>query len=139
MAQVDRSEPMDDTPEPQRGGWWFVVIPALTLIVGLVLGGLIVGVTDVGSEPEAQPTATSSPSPGDPSPSQDVTVVVPQECLEAAETVQDATELIRDGASAIRDFRPDELITLLDELEDLDAVAREQAATCEETDVSSTP
>jgi len=55
------------------------------------------------------------------------------------ETVQEATALIRDGASAIREFRPDELITLLDDLEDLDAVAREQATACEEVDVSRAP
>lgn len=141
MAQDDRSESMEDgaEPQPQRGGWWFAVIPALTLLVGLVLGGLIVGVTDVGSAPGSKPTTISTPSPADPSASEDVAVVVPQECLEAAETVQEATELIRDGASAIREFRPDELITLLDELEDLDAVAREQATACEEVDVSRTP
>lgn len=141
MAHNDRSEPMGDTAEPQRGGgWWFAVIPALTLLVGLVLGGLLVGITDVGSQtPQAEPTTTSTPSPGDPTATRDVAVVVPQECLEAAETVQEAAELIRDGASAIREFRPDELITLLDELEDLDALAREQATACEEVDVSRTP
>ncbi len=136
MAQEHRSEPMDDTAEPRLGSWWFAVVPAITLLVGLVLGGLVVGVT-VDGEPESR--TTPAPTPVDPSPTEDVTVVVPQECLEAAETVQEATALIRDGASAIREFRPDELITLLDDLEDLDAVAREQATACEEVDVSRTP
>ncbi len=95
--------------------------------------------TDVGSEPQAEPTTTSTPSPEDPSPSQDGAFVLPQECLESAETVQEATALIHGGASAIREFRPDELISLFDELEDLDAVAREQATACEEVDVSRTP
>jgi hypothetical protein len=136
MAQEHRLEPMDDTAEPRLGSWWFAVVPAITLLVGLVLGGLVVGVT-VDGEPESR--TTSTPTPVDPSPTEDVAVVVPQECLEAAETVQEATALIRDGASAIREFRPDELITLLDDLEDLDAVAREQATACEEVDVSRTP
>lgn len=108
MAQEHRSEPMDDTAEPRLGSWWFAVVPALTLLVGLVLGGLVVGVT-VDGEPESR--TASTPAPVDPSPTEDVAVVVPQECLEAAQTVQEATALIRDGASAIREFRPDELIT----------------------------
>ena len=124
MAHNERSQPMDDTGAPERGVRWFVVVPAFTLLVGMVLGGLIVGVTDVGSEPEAQPTATSSPSPGDPSPSQDVTVVVPQECLEAAETVQEATELIRDGVEG-RLVPPGDVAALANAIE---ALARDPTA-----------
>jgi hypothetical protein len=53
--------------------------------------------------------------------------------------VQEANELIHDGASAIRAFRPDELTTLRDDLEGLHAVVRHQATACEETAVSPTP
>lgn len=141
MAEPEEHEPTVDAGadlHDRTGSWWFVVVPAITLLVGLVLGGLIVGVAHDGSKsPDVGPSAT--PTPADPSASSDVAVVVPQECLQAAETVQRATELIRDGVAAIRDFRPDELITLLDQLEDLDAEAREQAAACSEVEVSPAP
>jgi hypothetical protein len=140
IGDTDDQEPQEpQEPQERSGGWWFAVVPALTLLVGLVLGGVIVGVAGDGSQPPDDNGTASSPTSVGQSPSGDVAVVVPQECLEAAETVQQATELIRDGVGAIRDFRPDELITLLDELEDLDAQAREQAATCEQVDISRTP
>jgi len=118
-------------------GWWFAVVPALTLIVGLVLGGLIVGVA--GDDPAADPSPTDAPTTPEASPSGDVTVAVPQECVAAADTVQQATGLIRDGVAAVRDFRPEELIDLINELEDLEALAREQAAACSAVDVSQSP
>jgi hypothetical protein len=82
----------------------------------------------------SEPTGT--PGASDPSPTEEVTVVVPQECLEAANTVRDATQLLRDGVDAVRDFRPDELVGLLDRLEGLDALAREQADSCSQANVS---
>lgn len=123
---------------------WFFVVPAAALLVGLLLGGLVVGValdrppTGAGGGspvPEGAPGATGS---ADPSASPD-TVAVPLECLEAAESVQEATSLIRDGATAIREFRPQELLDLLDELEDLDQQAREQAAACQDIELTASP
>jgi len=115
-------------------------VPAITFVVGLLLGALVVGVGLDGDGTATDGDSTETPTSGaDPTPTDDVQVVVPQECLQAAQTVTEATNLIRSGVEAIRDFRPDELADLLDRLEDLDAEAQDQAAQCSQVDVSQTP
>ena len=60
-------------------------------------------------------------------------------CREPARTprrrITEATRLIDDVAGAVRDFRPDELVELLDQLEDLDVGVRPQAAECSRVDI----
>ncbi len=132
-----RAQPDEDRRPPTRTMHWsFVAVPAVALVVGLVLGGLVVGVGRGGSslEPEARETVTLSPSANS---SEDTAVIVPSECVQAAETVQEATRLIRDDLSAIRDFRANKIVDLLNELEDLTNQANEQARTC--SDISITP
>jgi hypothetical protein len=117
-----------------------VLVPALALVVGVVLGGVVVGVAPGGVDPQdpsvgedtGQPTETTSDGPA-------TALIVPDSCLEAAETVQQATGVIRDGLGAIREFRADEIIDLLDQLENLDTQAREQAGTCTGTTVTDAP
>lgn len=120
------------------------LLPALTFVVGLLLGGLVVGVgLDNGStgsdEPGATPStdASTDPQPGDTesSPS-DTTVRVPAACIEAAAMVEEALDLVRSGIAAVRDVQPDELISVLDELEALEPQARELARQCSAVEVS---
>lgn len=121
----------------QNRGWLASTVPALTFLIGVVLGGLVIGLAgDDGGEPDAGPVATNG---SEPTPTSDVTVVVPDACIEAAATVTEAVDLIRDGVGAVRDFRPQELVDLLDELEDLDARARDLALQCSEVGVSGAP
>jgi hypothetical protein len=121
-------------PHPLSKG--AVVAPAVALLVGVVLGGLVVGVAGDGSSDgvaDPSPTATSSDSqPG-------LAVVVPDECLRAADSVTEATALIRDSLDAIRRFEADQIIEMLNHLEDLDARAREQASRCADVEVSDAP
>ena len=63
-------------------------------------------------------------------------VTLPGACEDAAETLTEATRLIDDVAGAVRDFRPDELVGLLDRLEDLDSEVRSQTAECSRVDIS---
>ncbi len=124
----------------QERPWLAAAVPAATFVVGLILGGLVIGVGIVGET--GDPDAGGSPSPSEgsqPTPTSDVTVVVPNACIEAADTVTEAMDLIQDGVSALRDFRPQELVELLDQLEDLDARARDLAQQCSEVDVSRAP
>ena len=55
---------------------------------------------------------------------------MPDECLEAASTVEEVTEVLREGVGAVSDFRTDELRSLLRELEALDLQARDQVEAC---------
>jgi len=120
--------------------WMTRVFPAATFVVGVVLGGLVVGAASSGgsgspSEPPqaAAPTATAT------APAPETTVVVPGACNQAAEAVTEAVELIRQGAASVRDFDPDELVRVLDELETLEPQARELAARCSDVDVDPGP
>lgn len=116
-------------------GAWFVLLPALTFVAGLLLSWLVVGVALDDDAPDrvgADPSEPTSPSPG-------TGVVVPDACIEAVDTAQQAISSIQDGARALRDFRPEEVIDLLDELEDLDQQAREQIATCQDARIQDLP
>lgn len=117
------------------GSLWSVLAPAGALLVGLVLGGVLVGVMNDSDEPAADASPGASPTPGgtDVSPTPGATtIVVPDECLEAAESVEQALALVERGAAAIRDFEPDQLRTLLRDLEELDGEARAQADACQQ-------
>lgn len=135
--RTSRAQPGDDRPQPTRTTHWsMIAVPAVALLVGLILGGLVVGVGTGGSStgPEDKVTVTVSPSANS---SEDTAVIVPRECVQAAETVQEATRLLRDDLSAIRNFQASKIVDLLNELEDLTNQADEQARTC--SDISITP
>lgn len=132
-----------DATAPDRdrsGSLWSVLAPAAALLVGLVLGGVLVGVINDDDEPSAEPETSASPTPDDASPSESATiVVVPNECLEAADSVEEALQLVERGAAALRDFESAELRELLRELETLDAQARAQAEACQEVQTAQSP
>ena len=128
-------------PAPQRSapGGWFVAAPAIALVVGLVIGGLVVWAGQGGSSNEAAPSTTPSPTPSASATAPgNATVVVPRECLAAADTVQEATDVFRDLVSAFRDFRAEELRNLLDRLETLQKQARSEADACRDVEVTGT-
>ncbi len=123
--------------EPGWQRWAVRLLPALTFLVGLGLGAVVV----LASEPErdvpqtaAEAPAAASPEPGEGT--ADTVVTLPGACEDAADSLTEATRLIDDVAGAVRDFRPDELVGLLDQLEDLDAQVRSQTAECSRVDVS---
>ncbi len=130
-----REDPQPAVPDSGPRRWAVVLAPAGALVVGLLLGGLVVGVAGGGdSSPGATPTPTSQPSSS--APSADTAVVVPQECVQAAETVRRASQLLRDNIAAIRDFKAQQIVDLLNQLEDLDGQARRQADACSEISVN---
>lgn len=133
------AEKASGTTNRSTPGVWFVLAPAIALVVGLLLGGLLVwaGQDDPSKVTAPDPDPTSSPTPSATA-GEDTAVVVPSECLEAADTVEEATEVFRDLAGALRDFRADELRQLLTRLETLEAQARSQADACRDVQVSST-
>lgn len=135
---TDQTSPEGRGAEPIRDGSasrWSILVPAAALLVGLVIGGAVVGVAVGGDDDDAastspQPTPSSSgQDAADPSAAATV-VVVPDECLDAVSTVEEVTRVLREGASAVSDFRTDELRSLLRELEALDLQARDQVDAC---------
>lgn len=131
-----------DPPGPRTGNpsrWLVAAVPAAAFVIGLVLGGLVVGVGLSDDEPSAASETTPSPTATEPTSTSDVTVVVPNACLEAARTIDEALMLIRGGANSVRDFEPDALVQLLDELEDLDNRATALSQQCSEQGEISRP
>lgn len=135
--------PPTTTIEVEESGWqrWASrLLPVLTFLVGLGLGALVVTAGQPAVEaPEASggPSATPTGEAGEAGQeTADTVVTLPGACEDAAETLTEATRLIDDVAGAVRDFRPDELVGLLDRLEDLDSEVRSQTAECSRVDIS---
>lgn len=125
----------DQAPGGGMTHWGIAVAPAAALVVGLLLGGLVVGVAGGGSSPKAETTVTAAPTAGSTS-TADTAVIVPQECFEAARTVRDVTALIRENVTAIREFRGQAIIEMLNQLEDLTQLANDQADACSEVRIT---
>ena len=133
----------DDTPpiRERSTSRWSTLIPAAALLIGLLIGGVVVGVSDGGDIPTTDPQPTDSPTLSattDPNTAATI-VVVPDECLAAVDTVEQLTDLVGQGAAAIRDFRTAELRSLLRELETLDKKARQQAQACRNVRTEESP
>lgn len=125
--------------EVEKSGWqrWALrLLPALTFLVGLALGAAVMLASrpdPVTPEASDEPSAPATAPEGQPA---DTVVTVPGACEDAAATLTEATRLLDDAAAAVRDFRPDELVTLLNRLEDLDGEVRSQTAECSRVDIS---
>ena len=128
------------TPEVDGGGrrqlQMFWILPALTFLVGLLLGGVVVGVTGLGgdagaddSAAEESPTEDPGGSAG-PEPSGDATVTVPAECIETAELSQQAIALTREAAQAIGDLDARRLQEIVDDLQALEPEVNDLATRC---------
>lgn len=126
----------------ETGNRWGVLLPALTFLVGLGLG-LVIMLATGGSEPDVEaPTAEDSPSAtasDEATGTPDTVVTVPGACEDAARNISEATRLLDDVAASIRDFQPEQLVDLLDQLEQLDAETRQLAEDCSAVGVTSSP
>ncbi|MGA8211716.1 MAG: hypothetical protein WB798_16375, partial [Nocardioidaceae bacterium] len=66
----------------------------------------------------------------------DVLVTVPSACGDAARNLRTATSLIDQTVGSVRNFDPERLVQLLNELEALDSRTRPLVAQCQEVDVA---
>lgn len=83
------------------------------------------------TEPAEQAPSAASPT----TTSSDTTVTVPGACAEAVREVELAVELMREGASAVRDVQPEELVRVLNSLEDTQARLEQLAQACSEIEI----
>ncbi len=114
---------------------WYVLVPAAALVIGILLGALVVGVVGDDEQPEdASPEPTNTPTATD-----GTEVVVPNACLEAADTAEQIIMSLENGIGAIREFQEDRIRALLNELEDLEARARRQATECRRVSINDVP
>lgn len=127
----------DDAPDIDHASpWWARLLPTATFVVGLVIGGLVVLAVHGGGEPAASPSpspSTASASPGD------TVVTVPAACQDAADNIEEATSLLRETVSSVKNFDPDQIVKMLNRLQDLDQATRPLAKRCSQVKVTVGP
>lgn len=114
----------------------FVLLPALTFLVGLMLGGALVwvalpddggGIAGQGpSDAATAPSPELDPSPADPS----AAATIAQACVRAAEASIGVVDLVQDAATALSKLDAPRLQALVDEMEVLDEQIREDVRLC---------
>lgn len=122
-------------PAAPRSNRWFFLLPALTFLIGLLLGGVLVAVTGMGDNgsDDDRAQATDAPTTPDPQASaSDLTVTIPGSCVDAAELSEDVLDLADRAAAALRDLDAGELPSLIADMEALSAQVREAADRCRE-------
>jgi hypothetical protein len=115
------------------------VVPALLFVAGLLLGGVAVAATNLGSgdsDPIATPSVSPSPSPS-PSPAttdgpQDVTVRIPSSCVQVAEEADAAFDDVDAFAEAVRSFDARQLQDFLDRFQEVRPRIESLSQQCQE-------
>lgn len=125
---------MSESKGAPRG---FVLVPAGTFLLGLLLGAVLVwvavpgGGTSAGGEqdptpgttggPAASPTLRASPGPG---------TTIPESCVRSAESAATAVTLVRQAVTAVGDLDAARLQQIVDRIEQLDTQIREDVTSC---------
>ena len=126
---------MDEVDDSSRS-WLGLLVPTVTFLVGLVLGGVLVYANSGGDASDvAESEATASPSAG----AQDTVVTLPAACDQAATKVREAYALLRQAVGQVRDFQADALVETLNSLQDVDEEARVLVSECSAVQVSTSP
>jgi hypothetical protein len=121
----------DDRDQESKGSRLLWVLPALTFVVGLVLGGVLVFVVGEERGDDASPRTPPAPAaPAAPAADDGVTVAVPSACLEAVDQAEAALALAADGFDALGEFDPQRLGAVVDELQRMEPEVRRNAADC---------
>ena len=130
------TEPSSTTPAWQR---WSVLLPVLTFVVGLVLGAVALGVTqvdDAGSQQplaeDASPQARPAPEPSTDASPGSLRVIVPAPCVLAAEKAEVAYDVLDDAVAAVRDFDARRLADIVDRAQAERAMTEELVEACED-------
>lgn len=123
-------------PQPPRRGRLTWLIPALTFLVGLLLGALVVGASGLGDDDDV--TAAPVPTATDPGTSPttgtqdrpDTTVTVPGACLDAAEGTQGLLTLVQEAATAAQELDAAELSSIVRQLQESQATLESLSNDC---------
>lgn len=134
MSDASASRPGPPSPAPgyfRRNQLLYFTLGAL--ILGLVLGGVLVGLTrtpapTTGAESAPTPSASGDAGPG--AGDVQVTTTVPAECLEAADRASDALTAAQEGLTALSDFDAARLRQVLRTLQEDQPVIRDLAERC---------
>jgi|tagenome__1003787_1003787.scaffolds.fasta_scaffold20686700_1 hypothetical protein len=124
------------------GAWW--VLPALTFVVGAVLGAVVVWVASFGDDGNtpaaAAPSSTTSTSASTPSAAGsagaspaspgEVTVTVPAACSSLAQDARQAADVLTQAGVAARDLDSSRLADIARQMQDVRDRLSSQSAAC---------
>ncbi len=115
---VGHEGPDAAAPGATAGPWWrrwSVLLPALTFLVGLLLGAAVIAASSSdGDDEQAAPRAAAPAPTAPPSPTGPFTVRVPGPCVQAADKAEQAYGLLEQGVAAARDLDARRLQELVD-------------------------
>jgi hypothetical protein len=110
-----------------------VALPALTFLVGLLIGFGVWGAADEDAgRPAAAPpaTVTGGPGAGAGDPDRTVTTTVPDECLAAIDEAERSRTLLEQAVAAVGDLDVSRLRQLVDDVRTTSTEIRELGAEC---------
>lgn len=125
--------PAPSPGEPRRWGW---LIPGVTFLVGLALGGIVVFAQQSGSNTASSGgTSTPSPSvtltpPGGEQSSQVAVVKVPSACLSVADDARNMVDIAAKAVSAARDLDAAALASAVRQLDEAQKAVTSSATAC---------
>lgn len=120
---------------------WFV--PAITFVVGLLLGGLLIGALRSGDSGTAPPDASASSTAsttgaGSTAAPTTATVVVPAECLKVSTDAAALNDLAKRAVTAARDLNASELSSVVREIDTAQTALRQHADACRDVQAAIT-
>ena len=133
MSSSQPTTPSTSSTTKAGGAPW--LIPALTFLVGVLLGGVIIWVSTSGSGSglnTAIPTATETviPSDGTSSSGTDATLSVPAQCLQVADDSKAVVDLVNESVAAARDLDASKLSDLVRQIQAAQQTLQADATSC---------
>lgn len=122
------------------------MIPALTFLVGVILGGVIIWVSTSSSRSNsgistAIPTVaeTVTPSHSASSPGTAATLSVPAQCLQVADDSKAVVDLVNQSVNAVRDLDASKLSDLVRQIQAAQKTLQADATSCQQATASLPP
>ena len=115
-----------------RRSWWWVVLPAVTLLVGVAVGAGVMRYADrhgAGAGSSGSPT-TSAQGPPAATPTAEPTGPVPRPCLNAARDAGNASDILQQAAQALAHLDAGKLANLVDRAEKVQNALTQDVNAC---------
>ncbi len=139
-TQPPRPTPPDAGPDVRGPRWW--LLPAITFLVGVALGGLVLWAstssTRTPSAAQSVTPTTSSTTPGGTTSTTGpvATLSVPAQCLKVADDSRAVVDLVNQSVAAARDLDAAKLSDLVRQIQGAQETLQADAETCRKAQAS---
>lgn len=140
-AGSQSAKPPSPPPRGAMAGRFGLLVPALALVVGLVLGGTVVALTRTDSGNGAGGAAgagtgqttdatAGTGTPGQTTSATPLVVNVPAECVQLGDEARQVLDLLDKAVIAARDLNATELSALVPQMQEAEQTLRAQSEAC---------